>query len=372
MKRMARIVSICMFGLTVLVPTRASSQDQFASTGGTDISFESPIATITVTIDFLVNDPEAPGVRESFADVGQQITNFWVDGLDPLATDCLLFDLVIVTNVLPESAAQELTIDGRNAYVTTPGHHVVRWGGNEPNAPWPNTYDPYDSDQTATPGEDFTSPYEHELWAEWSGHLVDASDFAHEFGHLLGLGDDYASDGSPLPGRRGTLMDNGDQIDQALFDRVAGVIEDSGTALDCGETWQATARIQTDQTLAGGETCRNVGDAEGELEVAPDGKITGTLTAVEHETCSFGFDRTRSDLKLVLEGTATETALTVNHTSGTTAGYFPFGFFSETGLDPVAATITSPGVAHASVTRNMPNNFTVTLTLDFVCQTCDD
>ncbi len=74
---------------------------------------------------------------------------------------------------------------------------------------------------------------------------------------------------------------------------------------------------------------------------------------------------------LELHGTASDTALTVSHTTGTTAGYMLLGFFTAAGaLDPIPVAITAPGIAHASVTRNMPGDYNVTLTLDFTCLTC--
>jgi hypothetical protein len=201
---------------------------------------------------------------------------------------------------------------------------------------------------------------------------VDPEDFAHEFGHLLGFGDDYRQSGLPIPGRQGTLMDNGPAIDQVLADRLADIITSSGTRVPECEVWQGSIHMQTDQTLPSGDTCQQIGDAQGELVVGEDGRISGTLEAVETETCTFGFDRTRSGLALALEGTASDTALTVSHTSGTTTGYFPFGFFSAPGvLDPVPIPITAPGVAEGSVTREMPNNYTITLTFEFRCETCE-
>jgi hypothetical protein len=366
------ILTACAVAASIGSVAAAPDQEEaFASTGGTVVSWEAPIATITVTIDFIVNDPDADGLSEAVAGLHQQITDYWLTGLDPLKTDCLFFDLVVTMNVLPESAVRKIEIDGHDAIVTTPGHHVVLWGGNGPNAPHPNTYDPYDSDQVANPGEDFVTPFQHELWAVWSGQLVDPEDYAHEFGHLLGLGDDYRRSGLPIPERNGTLMDNGDRIDQNLFDRLRDVIEDAGTELPCSQTWQAKAHVDIDQTLPSGDECRTTGDAEGQLTVAVDGTISGSLAATETEQCTFGFDRTRSDLVLALQGTASDTALTVSHTSGTTAGYLPLGFFSAAGtLDPIPVAITAPGIAHASVTRNMPNDFNITLTLDFTCLTC--
>jgi hypothetical protein len=166
-------------------------------------------------------------------------------------------------------------------------------------------------------------------------------------------------------------MDNGEKIDQNLFDRLGDVIEDSGTEMPCSQTWQAKAHVDADQTLPSGDDCHATGDAEGEITVAADGTISGSLTAVETEQCTFGFDRTRADLVLALEGTASDTALSVIHTAGTTAGYLSLAFFTPAGTaEPVPVPITAPGIAHASMTRTLSNDYTITLTLDFTCLTC--
>jgi hypothetical protein len=77
-------------------------------------------------------------------------------------------------------------------------------------------------------------------------------------------------------------------------------------------------------------------------------------------------------LLLVLEGMASASALTVNHTGGTTAGYFTLAFFTPAGaLDPIPVPVTAPGLAEGSVTREMPNDYTITLTFEFRCVTCE-
>jgi hypothetical protein len=139
-----------------------------------------------------------------------------------------------------------------------------------------------------------------------------------------------------------------------------------------GETWQTTIHLQADQTLASGDTCQQTGDATGELLVTSDGQISGTLDVVETEHCSFGFDRTRSGLALALEGTASPSAFTLVHTAGTTAGYFTLGFFTPAGdLDPVPVPITGAGMAQGSVTRAFPNDYTLTMTFELRCLTCE-
>lgn len=222
----------------LLVPASASGQEGFASTGGTVVNVtDPPIVDITVTIDMVFADPNAEGVQESATSISQAIMDYWNGAFGQLGGGCLLFNLVVQINPVGRSAFREIPIGGdRTTVVTEPGHHVVLWEGTNPNAPWPETYDAYDPDLVSTPGEDLTSAFGHELWSIWSGHLDTPRDFAHEFGHLLGLGDDYGADGRPVPGREGTLMDNGDEIDQVLLDRLADLVRRSGTRLP--ECWE--------------------------------------------------------------------------------------------------------------------------------------
>ena len=148
------------------------------------------------------------------------IAGYWNGGFGRLATDCVEFRLVVEINALPMVEHRILVIDDdRLTSVTTPGRHVVIWVVNNfGNAAPPLTYDPYDADGYAPPGEAYGSPYEHELYADWSPRLESARDFAHEFGHLLGFGDDYGEGGEALPGRAGTLMADGDLIDGDLVE----------------------------------------------------------------------------------------------------------------------------------------------------------
>jgi hypothetical protein len=168
-------------------------------------------------------------------------------------------------------------------------------------------------------------------------------------------------------------MADGDLVDGNLVARLTELARGANDEVPTCETWEVTGNIETHQTLPGGDTCGQTGTAQGTVIVAGGGEISGTLDVVEHEQCSFGFDRTRDGLALALEGTASSSTLTVRHTSGTTAGYFPFAFLTPAGAhDPIVLSITAPGVAAGSVTRNLPNDYTLTASFEARCMTCDD
>jgi hypothetical protein len=373
------LVTACL--LAAAVPASTLGQGG-AQTGGTRVSVDGSTVTITVTIDLIyggLGTEEVPPEAQEAADgLAAEIENYWNQGFERNASPCLELRLDVVMTVLPNTFPPLTFVevgDGADVtFATEPGHHVVFYAEGDAygNMPPPETYDPYDDDGVAPPGEDYGSPFAHDLYAIWSPHLEDTRDFAHEFGHLLGIGDDYDSNG-PLPGREGSLMADGDLVDGNLVSRLTDLARGANDDVPECETWAVTGDLQTDQTLPSGDTCGQTGKAEGTIIVAGGGEISGTLDVVEHEQCSFGFDRTRDGLALALEGTASSSALTVRHTSGTTAGYFPFAFLVPGGtVEPMSLAISAPGVAQGSVTRNMPNDYTITVTLEARCVTCDD
>lgn len=378
--RTVRSIAITAFVVAALASVPASGQGATAA-GGTRVSVDGAVATITVTIDIIVGGvgtEELPeGAQEAFDGLAAGIEAYWNQGFARYTSDCLELRLDVVMNVVPNTLPPptlvfDQGVDRPSRFVTEPGRHVVFWmeGDHMGNLPPPETYDPYDNDGISPPGEDYGSPFEHDLYAFWSPHLEDARDFAHEFGHLLGFGDDYDANG-PLPDREGTLMADGDFIDQNLVSRMADLARNANDEVPECEVWQANIHLQTNQSTVG-YTCQQTGDARGTLLVAADARISGILEAVEVETCSFGFNRTRPGLALELEGTASASALTVSYTGSTTTGYFIFGFFSSPGvLDPVPIPIIAPGLAKGSVTRQFPNNYTITLNFELRCPTCE-
>ena len=71
---------------------------------------------------------------------------------------------------------------------------------------------------------------------------------AHEFGHVMGLGDDRDRSGAALPGRGRTLMVGGAtgitpdanlKIDKQLVDRIGEQLANLGE-IECGTVWKGT------------------------------------------------------------------------------------------------------------------------------------
>jgi hypothetical protein len=325
MSTLRRTLAVLVLLAPALVPAGAEGQEGFASTGGTTVSVDAPIVTITVTIDIVVSDPGAEGVADWATGIAQQIMDYWNDGLAKVST-CPFYDLVVVMNPVGKAAVREIPVNDGTTLVTEPGHHVVAWEGSGPNAPWPETYDAYDADHVANPGEDSSNAYGHELWAVWSGHLDSPRDFAHEFGHLLGFGDDYRQNGLPIPGRQGTLMDNGDRIDDVLANRLVDIVRNSGQQLP--ECWTGTMDLTlskdylAEPTGLGPEVCEGSWRVTPTFSVSEDGSVEGSATARLRSgpECTFEFPGSGTTAEFNVEGTASAGVLELR--------------FVQTGIEP--------------------------------------
>jgi len=121
---------------------------------------------------------------------------------------------------------------------------------------------------------------------------------AHEFGHLMGLGDDRKN-GAPKNGRDGTMMVGGvpgvdvnvvQRIDQQLITRIGEAIEqylkDQGKKLPKCQTWEGPFTATNNGTDSAGTHC--TGEENGTVTLAVDDKdkVTGTIEASGSETCT--------------------------------------------------------------------------------------
>lgn len=332
------LIGLLLLSLAV-APLPVFAQGGFSSTGGTQVSVEGSLVTITVSIDLAlggVGETTVPEGSQATADgLAQEIADYWNQGFERLSSVCVQFKLVVKINVVPQADAHLLILgENRSTWITTPGHHVVFWGeDNFGNAAPPETYDEYDEDGIAPPGEDYGAPLEHELWSVWSPHLENARDFAHELGHLMGFGDDYAN-GEPLPGREGTLMNGGDLIDQNLVNRLADIVRNSGKRLP--ECWEGTATIHN----------RGLCTAHWNVTLAVDAEdaVTGR-SKVESDSCggAIGVD---------LTGTKTEQNFTL-------AG-------------PVGPAVTIPIVGGNRAHTTLHPHPITDATWDLECKSCEE
>ena len=140
-------------------------------------------------------------------------------------------------------------------------------------------------------------------------------DYAHEVGHLMGLGDDYNDHGS-VAGRAGTLMDGGDAIDQNLVNRIGNIIKKAGIKLpSCwtGTIESDTSRVYLEGIYGGHTHCTDRWRGTLEFGIAADGKIEGNGEAhlLSKPTCYAGVGKVATLETFVVRGRATDKELTL-------------------------------------------------------------
>jgi hypothetical protein len=256
-----RALPLAVLLLAVLAVTPA--HPVVADADATSVSVKGDVVTITVNID-------APGVSKKEAKAWKaDAESVWNEAFGRLPYKC--FKLQLVVNVTPQSKDFEARPDRHLIYETNGVNGVV-----------------------LKPHGDTTYPYGHATDGAW-GDLPEGG-FAHEVGHLIGLGDDYTEVSQsprvtmPLPGRAHTLMGDGGPVDKALVDRLGDVLRKAGKLPSC---WTGTLHSETERKYVG-----EIAGGNGACTDAWDGTISfvtnagnvsgsGTLDLTSPAKCDF-------------------------------------------------------------------------------------
>jgi hypothetical protein len=191
----------------------------------------------------------------------------------------------------------------------------------------------------------------------------------HEFGHVIGLGDDRDDNGNVVSGRDRTLMAGGStnsdgtrntsssklRIDKALVGRIGDQLANLGK-ITCGQAWNGTFNGTGENR--GIATCPDPSSHSGTftMTVKPGGKATLSGHIVNTSVCVSGFT-TEADFSL--EGKKTRSAI-----SFPASGTFPFDVNLQVRGDRATGTSTAnPGGDGV---------YFVTLNFTADCQTCDE
>jgi len=309
--------------LALVVCAGALTLAPHALAAGTTVSVSGTTATITVNVDVVVGDRSftesdiSDKFRASFETTARNVETYWNQAFaGHLYRGCTRFQLQLNLRVLPGSEAHwAFVTEDYIANVTSDGHHVMEWmetewGGSSAR---PVVFDPYEPKLPAT--ADFASPYTHDLDGDWSPDMKSDRDYAHEVGHLMGLGDDYNDHGS-VAGRAGTLMDGGDAIDQNLVNRIGNIIKKAGIKLpSCwtGTIESDTSRVYLEGIYGGHTHCTDRWRGTLEFGIAADGKIEGNGEAhlLSKPTCYAGVGKVATLETFVVRGRATDKELTL-------------------------------------------------------------
>lgn len=213
----------------------------------TGVAIDGTTVTITVPIDMYKLPKD--GGRIVDMDTGQEhVYSDWLEqGGEQLWNDafarlpyggCLTFQVDIEIH----------PVSGTSTSGPDRGHHGINF---DPYAPMVATV--YDKIGTTDHNADTPFAFETSLTGDFG--LIDQDIFAHEVGHLFGLGDDYVrgEDGFMIDGvvegrEEGTLMHSSHTsvVTQNIVDRIGGLIEQVHDLPAC---WIGTIESQTTRDL---------------------------------------------------------------------------------------------------------------------------
>jgi hypothetical protein len=270
----------------------------WGSGGGTIVTVDGSTVTITVHIDLCcVHDANERDVWTPLvlAEI-KAAQDIWNQALANLpAKGCYNIKVVFDAHLLNKGDPWD------------PGYHQIDLyfstkGGNYSDDFWAssNTSDDDTVYNISTTGKFYESYINPQVWA-------------HELGHLMGLGDDYVKGndvraGYCLFGRFATLMcDPTGTIDQQLADRLADILNSDGLLPQC---WKGTMRISTNHAnlysdswtadikvvvsekgvVSGGGTARRTSDVKSKRPM--------TCPSMQEETLSVTGEGDRQSLRL--------------------------------------------------------------------------
>lgn len=254
-------------GIAAVVAIAASLAIVPVADARTRITSNGSVVTITVPIDVQLvgHDPVTDSDRRYFDQLVDLTNTFWWGNkLRKLKYDgCLTFELALDINLLPDSPDAAPRLDEA---------HQIEWWLDDPNV-----RSTVIDHGTLDPNADAPTAFREPLGGTWGS--MNIRDFSHELGHLLGLGDDYTGypESEPLPGREGTMMDTGSDVDQALADRIGNMIEEAGIELPECEVWVGVITQRGDLSPT---PCSWTFEGPARVVVAGDGSLSGRASGV--------------------------------------------------------------------------------------------
>ncbi len=277
--------------LVITAPSRTAADRGAAAGGGggTTVSTDGGTTTITVHMDVCC------GVADS-----QNMTGIISDRINEESRAAeAIWNQAFAKFPAQGCGTLHLAIDARLLQPGDDHHenfHQIQIDYKNPGRPGINN----PLGDTTPPTADWTNPYTSGLTGDYFLPNMDERSFAHETGHLLGLGDDYTNvrqeidstgvfeiGSAPLGGREGTLMDSGDNIDQALVDRIAAQATKAGNILPTCQHWTGTVHATRDYADSQ-STCHIAAEGTATLTVE-NGKVSGAFDTTGKATCTTKF-----------------------------------------------------------------------------------
>jgi hypothetical protein len=262
-------MALGLLALVATVPARAApaelSGEVFNLGGGATVAVDGTTVTITVHIDLCCFDEVGTTLVAHIMNEVKAAQDMWNKALAKLpAHGCFDLKVVFDARLLDLKDPWDPGYNPITMYFDQPGDSFVYAPASAQNA-------------------DFASGYKQTLGAQFFANDMTTGTWAHEIGHMMGLGDDYYYKGDPnhkygdcLDGRGGTLMCNDltGKIDQALADRLADIVNKLGLLPQC---WKGTLKIASNFMLNKAERAwSDTWKADFKVLVDAKGKASGS------------------------------------------------------------------------------------------------
>lgn len=253
----------------------------------TGVTIDGSTVTLTVPIDML-DLPEDGGRIIDMATGEQHVYSDWLETRAEAIWNeafarlpyrqCLTFRIDIQIHPVSEARMR--------------GHHGINFDPRIPDVAvvYDKGVDHHNKDGTRAYTDSLTGDF----------GLIDQETFAHEVGHLLGLGDDYLRDENKnaidgvVDGREeGTLMHDSDSatVTQPIVDRIGALVDEIHDLPECWTgTFQATSvRTYVQPEVANGGSCTDGYDGQLAFLIDEDGVLDGhgTASLVDGPDCTF-------------------------------------------------------------------------------------
>lgn len=250
-------MALGLLALVAAVPARAAPE--VTSLGGaTTVAVDGTTVTITVHIDICCFDDVGTTLVAHVMNEVRASQDMWNKALAKLpAHGC--FDVRVVFDARLQNLDDpwDPGYDRVTMYFDQPGRSWVANFGTGQN-------EDDDTNNTRIHG------------AHFFPSDMTTGTWAHEIGHMMGLGDDYYEPGpSCLPHRGGTLMcnDRTGKIDQALADRLADILNKAGLLPQC---WKGTLNIASSFLAVKPNTCSDTWKLDFRVVIDAAGKASGS------------------------------------------------------------------------------------------------
>lgn len=277
--RRAFVVLVAALVMPTVVPAEPAAAETTFKPKGREV-------TITLKVDVFAGEnvrttPDGTPIHEYFKTVVQDTWGAAFKRLNSL--DCYHFELTLDFELF------DVNDDGRD------GSHKLYVGTEQRG--WKGTGWDEAPKETARNGDgDGTRSFENNRVGDIPVNAT-AYVVAHEFGHLLGLGDDRRN-GAPKPGYGladvmvggvpGVDLGQTPAIDTKVIDRIGEVLKDTKQGLPKCRAWNGPIRSTTQVTMTvSGVTIECTGEENGTVTLAVvDDAVSGTLEASGSVTCT--------------------------------------------------------------------------------------